>query len=211
MNTIEEMLTGQIEMSDFIAQLKSDSNLQSAIRNLVPYEAAHSENHPLWKRISFESFQNSNYDFLHFLCKLCQFDGTIGDNLNVWSPIYRVYSYYHPELPYTDKYKQTYSLYLDVIRDCFDGPDVEQMVEKIVLNAMKVAPKSKRLQNAKKEVENQFHITDRKRPRWIQGAEWPMGANSPMKFISQKSRGESVQYLFEDVDTGDGKIIEQFY
>ena len=153
MNTIEEMLTGQIEMSDFIAQLKSDSNLQSAIRNLVPYEAAHSENHPLWKRISFESFQNSNYDFLHFLCKLCQFDGTIGDNLNVWSPIYKVYSYYHPELPYTDKYKQTYSLYLDVIRDCFDGPDVEQMVEKIVLNAMKVAPKSKRLQNAKKEVE----------------------------------------------------------
>ena len=96
MNTIEEMLTGQIEMSDFIAQLKSDSNLQSAIRNLVPYEAAHSENHPLWKRISFESFQNSNYDFLHFLCKLCQFDGTIGDNLNVWSPIYKVYSYYHP-------------------------------------------------------------------------------------------------------------------
>ena len=41
MNTIEEMLTGQIEMSEFIALLKSDPTLQNEIRNLVPPEAAH--------------------------------------------------------------------------------------------------------------------------------------------------------------------------
>ena len=36
MNTIEEMLTGQIEMSEFIALLKSNATLQNEIRNLVP-------------------------------------------------------------------------------------------------------------------------------------------------------------------------------
>lgn len=211
MNTIEEMLTGKMEMSDFIVQLKSDPDLQSAIRNLVPNEAVHNENHPLWKQFSFEAFQDSNYDFLRFLCKPCKFDGTMGDNLNIWGPICRAYRCDHPELPYTDKYSQAYDLYLDVIRDCFDGPEVQQLTEEIVLSSLNIRPKSKRLQTAKKEVEIQFHITDRKRPRWIQGAEWPMGKTSPMKFISQKSKGESVQYLFEDTDTGDRRIVEQFY
>ena len=82
MNTIEEMLTGQIEMPDFIAKLKSDPDLQSAIRNLVPTEAVHCENHPLWKWLSFEAVQDSIYDVLHLLCKTCKFDGTMGDNLN---------------------------------------------------------------------------------------------------------------------------------
>lgn len=211
MNTIEQMLTGQMEMSEFITQLKSDPTLQSEVRNLISHEAAHNESHPLWKRISFEAFQNSNYDFLQLLCRLSRFDGTIGENLNIWGTIHIVYSYYHPELPYTGKYKETYGLYLDAIRDCFDGPEVEQVVEKIILNAMEITPKSKRLQNAKKEVENQFHITDRKRPRWIQGAEWPMGEKSPMKFIMQKRKGELVQYFFEDTDTGANRIVEQFY
>ena len=211
MNTIEQMLTGQLEMSGFTAQLKSDPALQSEVRNLIPQEAIHDESHPLWKRISFESVQNNGSDFLQFLFWLCRFDGTIGDNLNIWAPIYQVYSYYHPELSYTKKYKETYILYLDVIRDCYEGSEVRQIVEKIVTDALLIKYKGKRIQQAKMEVEKQFHVVDKKRPRWIQGPDWPMGEKSPMKFIIQKRKGEQVQYFFEDADTGASRIVEQFY
>ena len=213
MNTIEQMLTGKMEMSEFLAQLKSDTALQNEIRNLVPEEAAHNGSHPLWQRYSYEAFRNCGYDFLQVVRRhlVHRFDGTIGANLNVWSTIHKVYSYYHPELPYTNKYLETFDLYLDVIRDCFEGPEVQPLVEKIVLDAMEIKLKGKRRESAKKEVERLFHVTDGKRPRWIQGAEWPMGVNSPMKYISRKSKGELVQYLFEDVDTGARRTVEQFY
>lgn len=211
MNTIELMLTGQMEMTEFTTQLKSDPALQSELRNLIPQEAIHDESHPLWKRISFESFRNHDSDFLQFLCWLCQFDGTMGDDLNIWSLIYEVYSYDHPDLSYTNKYEEAYDLYLDVIRDCFEGMEVRQIVEKIVMKALPIKYKGKRIQQARMEVEKQFHVVDRKRPHWIQGPDWPMGENTPMKFIMQKRKGECVQYFFEDADTGVSRIVEQYY
>lgn len=213
MNTIEEMLTGQIEISEFIALLKSDPTLQNEIRNLVPPEAAHNRSHPLWEqqRISYMAFQDCGYDFLRFVCRFSRLDGSIGENLNLWGPIYRVYSYYHPDLPYTMMYHDMFGLYLDAARDCFEGPEVESIVEKIVKDAMEIKTKGKRRQRVKEDVERVFHVTDKKRPRWIQGAEWPMGVNSPMKYISQKRTGELVEYFFEDVDTGACRTVEQFY
>ena len=49
------------------------------------------------------------------------------------------------------------------------------------------------------------------RPHWIQGPEWPMGKNSPMKYLSRKRDGERVIFTFQDVDTGEIREVEQFY
>ena len=49
MNTIEEMLTGQIEMSEFIALLKSDPTLQNEIRNIIgATHFGNSNGSPIW-------------------------------------------------------------------------------------------------------------------------------------------------------------------
>lgn len=57
-----------------------------------------------------------------------------------------------------------------------------------------------------------FHVENsRYRPRWVQGPEWPMGKQSPMKFERQEKKGELVKYFFVDVDTGEEKVIEQLY
>jgi len=45
----------------------------------------------------------------------------------------------------------------------------------------------------------------------MQGAEWPMGKNSPMKYIDRKTNGEEVLFRFVDVDTGEERIVSQFY
>ena len=56
-----------------------------------------------------------------------------------------------------------------------------------------------------------FHIKDRKFPRWAQEADWPMGKNSPMEYLGQHRDGELVALRFRDVDTGEIRVVEQFY
>ena len=53
MNEIELMLTGQMEMSEFLRLLKSDSRIQQEVRDLVPADAVGNESHPIWKKYSF--------------------------------------------------------------------------------------------------------------------------------------------------------------
>ncbi len=54
------------------------------------------------------------------------------------------------------------------------------------------------------------NIKDRKFPHWVHGA-GPMGKNSPMEYLGQRKDGELVALRFRDVDTGEERIVEQFY
>lgn len=211
MSIIEQMLTGQIDMPEFIAQFKSDIQLQNQIRDLIPESAKNNPSHELWERIYYGSFKNNDFDFVRFLHWICRFDGTMGDNLNIFSVFQSIYTFYQPNIKCTMKYEKAFNLYLAVVRDCYDGPEVQHIVEAIINNALPLKTKAQRIKQAKQDIEEQFHIADTKRPRWIQGPEWPMGKNSPMAFLSQKRKGELVQYSFVDVDTSDEKIVEQYY
>lgn len=208
---IEEMLTGQVHMSEFITQLKTDPLLQEFLRNLVPEDARYNPDHALWKQIYYGSFKQFDFDFLRFLNWICRYDGSIGDNLDLFSCIRCVYSFYNPDIKVTSWYEDSHALYLDVIRDCFDGSEVRDIVEKIILDALPLKYKKLRIQQAKRDIEEQFHVVDKKRPRWIQGPEWPMGTHSPMMFISQKRSGEVVRYTFKDVDTDEIRVVEEYY
>lgn len=211
MDVIELMLTGEMDMCQFVELIKSDSMVQDALRNLIPTEAIANRDHDFWKCISFDSLQKNNFDFLMHLYWVCRFDGSLGDNLNIFGSISRVYMYRKPKLSYTTKHVDSYDLYLNVIKDCFDGPEVRGLVEQIIRDAITIQTKKGRLDAAKKEIQLMFHTTDSKKPRWIQGPQWPMGIKTPMRFLSQKRKGEFVQYLFLDIDTNQTRIIEQFY
>lgn len=212
MNPIEQMLTGQMEMREFIPLLKNDETTRKEINMLIPEQAKRNREHDFWeKRISYTSLRNSDFDLIKFLNWLARFDGSIGDNLNIFAIIQAVYLYHCPDLPCTQRYKDAFQLYLDVTKDCFDGPEVHDLVQKIIQNALALKGKGKRIALAKTEIQRLFHTENSKRPRWIQGAEWPMGHLSPMRFISQTRKGEAVQFLFEDVDTKKVRIVEQFF
>ena len=211
MNTIEQMLTAQMEMKEFIALLKTDKSLQNSISNLVPKEATNCPEHVFWQGISYDSLKNNAFDYLQFLLWMCRLDGSIGDNLNIFDAIYYAYSYYYTGLNVTSRYEDAFDLYLDVIRDCFDGPEVGHLVEEIINDFIQVRPKSRRKKEAKEKVNTLFHVSGRTYPRWIQGPEWPMGTFSPMEFVSRKNVPDGVSYFFKDVDTGDARTIVQYY
>lgn len=212
MKAIEQMLTGEMEMRDFVALLQSDLKMQDFIRNLVPKEAVNNPCHEFWTYAPYKSLAQNQFDYYQLLKRISRFDGSINDALNISSSLARGYLYYHQDLHCTDKYHEAFELYLDVIRDCFEGPEVERLVEQIINDALPIRPKSKRRKEAKRKVEELFHIVDRKHwPRWIQGADWPMGVDSPMQYVSRRSIADGVDFIFTDITTGEVRIVTQYY
>lgn len=211
MNKIEQMLTGQMEISEFLDELASDQKLQMQIRKLVPIEAIDNPDHVFWTRIYYGSVKRFDYDYLQFLEWMCRFDGTIGDKLNIWATLRRAYCYHYPEIICTEQYEKAHSLYLDAVRDCFEGFEVQSLIEDIVIEALQIKQKGKRVQQVKQKLNKLFRSESGKYPRWIQGAEWPMGTNVPMMFVKQIRTNDAVCYYFEDVDTRNIRVIEQYY
>lgn len=211
MNWIEEMLIGKIDMAEFLSMLKSDTNLQNELRALVPKEARDNLACDLWKEYSYPTLAKYNFDLYELLISMSRLDGSISDNLNVFSRISKVYFFVHPGVVCTKRYEELFDLYLDATSNSMDGPEVKHIVERVILDAMRLSTKSKRRKQAKSEIDQQFHLVDNKKPRWIQGPEWPMGIRAPMMFISQKRRAEAVDYCFIDVDTGVARTVIQYY
>lgn len=211
MNAVEKMLTGGMEMCVFTDLLKSDQSVQETIRKLVPPQAITNKEHPFWKNVSYDVLQNYNFDYLRAVLTLCHLDGTLGDNQNIFSMIERAYHFYSPELNCTTYYDDVVCLYLEAVGEYYEGPEVSQLLEQIVREALPLSPKSKRIKAIREKLKTIFHLEHSKRPYWIQGAEWPMGKNSPMQYVSRLKIPDGVKYIFQDVDTGEIRNVEQFY
>ena len=145
MNAIEEMLTGEMDMCVFTNLLKSDQSVQETFRNLVPQNAIENKEHPFWENISYDVLRKYNFDYLRFVLTLCHLDGTLGENLNIFSMIKRAYRFYSPELNCTTYYDDAYNLYLEAVGEYYEGPEVAQLLEQIVRDALPLSPKSKRI------------------------------------------------------------------
>ena len=208
---IEKMLMGELPMKEFARILNTDINVQSELNSIIPEDAKWNEDHPLWEYIAFTFLLEYDFDLYRGIVSRHKFDNSISDNLNIWGTIHAIYMYIKPDLLYTTKYHDDFGLYLDVVKDIYDGPEVRSVLEGIFTDAFKEKSKTARKKKAKAAILEAFHVEDKNRPYWIQGAEWPMGENSPMKYISKKREGEVVKYTFIDVDTGELRVVEQYY
>lgn len=106
----------------------------------------------------------------------------------------------------------------DACPEYIGGPEVEELLGILLETLPKDLSKSKKIRLYKEKLKELFHIEQNKYPRWVQEAEWPMGSdNLPMRFVGQKrKKGKAyetmlyTEFLFEDVKTGEQRIIEQF-
>ena len=211
MSYLDSFLKGDLDDKSFISYLKCCSELQNEINNLIPSDAVNNPQHAIWKCFSYEALNKDSLNLLQHLNRICRYNGKIGDNLNLFGVLKRLYSFYHPDFPFTNKYHDEFDLYLDVVQDCFDGPEVEDIIIQMIEHCTSIKPKAKRKKEAKERIKTLFHVESNSLPRWIQGPEWPMGKNSPMKYKRQERQGELVKFIFVDVDTGEEKVIEQLY
>ena len=91
------------------------------------------------------------------------------------------------------------------------GPEVDELIREIVDEFREVRPAKDRNKLLKQKLREVFHIKPRKRIYWPQEPEWPMGEKSPMEFVSKEEEGELVRMKFRDADTGEERIVEQYY
>lgn len=71
---------------------------------------------------------------------------------------------------------------------------------------------AKRNKEAKDRIKKAFHIEGNKYPRWIQSPEWPMNNGIPMRYVkTQRVNSEHVQHIFQDVKTGEQRMVDDFH
>ena len=215
MNELENMLSGEMEMEKFLSLFEKSSSIRTDVNNLIPLEAKLYSDHIFWGKIKSrrENFIPYDFDVHKFIEEnLIKYTySRLGKYINVYGFLHMLYAVSNPEFHFTTKYYEQYEIYLDVVKDIYDGPEVSMLVDDIINSALRITGKKERIKVAKESIMKTFHVENKKHPRWLQGAEWPMGSKSPMKFSYQKSKEEHVEFVFQDVDTAEIRVINQYY
>ena len=115
---------------------------------------------------------------------------------------------------------EKHSFLLNACPEYIGGVEVEEagIIEDILDSVPEALPKTKRIKEVKSRIKEAFHVSGIVYPRWVQEAEWPVSpSGKPMRFVKQKrKKGKEYEnmlytlFYFEDVDTGEERIVEQF-
>ena len=144
----------------------------------------------------------------------------LGHYLNIHSCLSGILAEAFPEdsIIIDETLEKKFDFMLDACPEAVDGPEVEQVIEDLLESLPAELSKAKRVKLFKEKVKEVFPTAGGKWPRWVQGSEWPLGTNGkPMRFVEQKrKKGKEyanmlyTQFFFEDVDTGETRVIDQF-
>ena len=109
---------------------------------------------------------------------------------------------------------------MDVCPEYIEGHEIDEagIIEAIIEQVPEALPKAKRKKQIKELIKKEFHIEGTKYPRWVQGGEWPLSkSGKPLRFVEQnRTKGKEyaellyTQFFFEDVETGEIRVIDQF-
>lgn len=116
-----------------------------------------------------------------------------------------------PKVVRTKIYKQDADFYEKAVGYSVDGPEVWNFIDSVLEQFPRTMKAAERVKAGRAALHEAFHIQGRKFPSWPQEADWPMGKNSPMEYLGRRKDGDLVQLRFRDVDTGEERVIEQFY
>lgn len=201
-------------------------NYKTVLANPSKYKPHYIQEFPDFIRELFEknytTVMSLPYDVKRVLPGLRRSSSTLWYYVNLQSWLYHLMGSFFPDEAITEDetlYNKA-SFLRDVCPEYIDGPEVESsgIIERIVAEVPENMPKKERIKQIKNKIKQAFHIEGAKYPRWIQGAEWPISASGkPMRFVEQKrEKGKLYQstlythFIFEDVDTGEIKVIDQF-
>ncbi len=146
----------------------------------------------------------------------------LGHQLNLQGWLCRLMEQLFPEETFVrdNTLSEKHSFMLDACPEYIGGVEVEEagIIEAILDSVPETMTGSKRIKEVKSRIKEAFHVSGIIYPRWVQEAEWPVSpSGKPMRFIKQKrKKGKEYEnmlytlFYFEDVDTGEERIVEQY-
>ena len=219
MQIVFDYLTGKVDSDTFKAAFYADPAIGLWLENLIDLKAGPTDE---WKKAPYPGYRlaiHKAYDgsFLKFV-EYNEAKKKENPRRPIWSDIgwyfetvASIVSVAHPDLKITKFYDQEKDFSICPAGDSTGGSEVEPAIEELLAQFPRSMGQGKRKKAAKAAIRELFHVEGNRVPRWAQSAEWPMGSQRPMKFVGQKKDGEQVLYTFQDVDTEEIRIVEQFY
>ena len=144
----------------------------------------------------------------------------LGRYLNIHGYFSRVLTMAFPDegIVVDDTLDKKFNFMLDACPSYIGGHEVNHLLDALLAEIPEDLGKAKRVKLYKEKVKALFPLAGKKRPYWVQEAEWPLSpSGKPMRFVEQKkAKGKDyamsmfTRFIFEDVDTGEVRVIEQF-
>lgn len=197
---IEEYLKGNITYDDFLKSLDEELIVFLNKRYL--------------EAVKKNFFSKSIFSHYPTFQKLLNYSLSISDvfckKYSVYDIVYKCFG--ENRIKYFDKYKLNYELALDAIPEYLASDETSEYIEREIIEKIPThLSETKRKKYVKDSCKAFFHIKGKHYPHWIQESEWPIKNEKPLRYIGSKRSGDLVQFIFEEVDTKEQVIIEQYY
>lgn len=220
MNVNQEQI---YERNSFAVALLYSYNM--VLSNPSEYNASYVAQEPGFVRELFERSYTAIREIPYDVCVVLRGLRTpevLGYYLNIQGWLHRLMKEIYPDetIVLDETIHQKHTLMLDVCPDCVDSAEVSAsgIIDAIIAEFPETLPKTQRKKQIRQRIKEVFYLTETKSPRWVQASEWPISpSGKPMRFVKQvKAKGKlydecmHTSYIFEDVDTGETKTIDQF-
>lgn len=211
---IIDYIEGRVQPEEFNNRCESDSRIFEWIQTIVPENETYPyhieqymEDGKMKTQVTYGHFQ---IEKVYKIYMNSPGRTRLAKNLNLHGLIYRLVKNAFPNeaLSYDETLGNRFDYLLDVRPTYIGGEKADTLIEKII----EENPKSSK-KDVKVKIKQAFHIEGNKYPRWAQEPEWPFSdIGKPMKYISQKRiNSEVIELTFEDVDTGERKVVTDIY
>lgn len=209
MQRIIDFVSGNLTYEEFETLFTVDPSIWDVAQSLLTPEIMNDNTHPFWSKSNRSRLESNNYS-IQYACLSFGFD-SVG-KVVTHRMLGELVSYQYPDVILRDPpgFSET-DLREKLGMEYLGGTEVDELIQEVLYRKTEGISVAKFINTAKQELRTLFHLAPRKFPRWIQAPEWPMGRKSPMMFVKQQRSGELVEFLFQDVDTKEQRIVKQYY
>ena len=218
MQIVFDFLSGKMPFDEFYKTYNEDPSIAAWLDGLTDFTAPcpPAVEKKFWARHAYLDMQKCGGKVSDYIAKRVFTGDEKGFHLacmqeawhgSIAAPVLAAY----PDTKTTRLYARNSGYYLDAMGNSIGGSEVEAYAERILEKFPPTMKVGERTKAGKEALWKAFHINGRKFPRWPQSADWPMGKNSPMEYLGQRQDGELVELRFRDVDTGEIRIVKDYY
>lgn len=196
-------LTSEISYKEFVDLYFSNEYLRGYYDKLSKeFDRIHPEKRFLE---GYENFEN-----VMITSKGCR--GGFNGMAQLYKDIYSMECVFHQDVPFTSRYPEWSLLSIEAIPDYAEGDEATEFIEKEIFEKIpEDLSEAKKVKWCKEQVKHLFHIEGNKYPHWVQSGEWPMINNKPGMYVGRKRDHDKVDFIFEDPETKEQRIVTQYY
>lgn len=204
MKAVFDFVQGKLSYDEFEIEFILHPEIWDWIQALVPENIAEADCSFRMQYSNMQGFETNLYNVKATIVAF-GYDDFYGRSV-AYHLISALVRYHYPEVVCREPPQKGSDDVLEKLKlDYIGGAEVDDIVKDTIWMHQKEGKTA-----IKKALKEQFHISGRKHPQWVQEPEWPAVDGKPMMFVSQRNVGDQFVYEFADVDTKEIRCVIQY-